>query len=454
MGLDVAASSSTPASRQKNCSSCVQAKRRCDRRTPICSRCVEKKLSCAYTKSRTGHRAGINTKEKAPCTDAMTLDGPVYTPLDIPDLSFDMNYPEDILSTGFYPEVAVEPAPQSDHTTASSGDISMDTFMQFIENNVSSSSDQWLVRPEEDHLPERPMTPAGEEVVTKYSEMAACDQLHPWHAYDPKTPLFYVLNRVKAFTAEMATKNTTPFIHERLYHAYRPQCIMSCFTICVLHTSRTPGNMSMVMRALSDSVREFVNAELYRVVSTPIEKLARSQALFLYQIIRLFDGDVTLRAQGERDMGLLKSWLRELCRIRDNLGDMALLGYSSVKEQSPVAWEKWIFAECVRRTIIMAYAVIGLYELLRDSEFTEPENPWAYVHRWTLGRSLWEADSSTDFQRMSKESSHFVISNFTLGDFIENGKGEDVDDFAEIFLNVYMGGKATKDFMARGKQER
>ncbi|KAI0429325.1 hypothetical protein F5Y09DRAFT_310516 [Xylaria sp. FL1042] len=446
MGFAIAASPSTPASRQKNCNSCVQAKRRCDRRMPICSRCAEKKLACVYSKSRTAHRTGNNSRGLAPCTEALPLDGP--------GLSFDIDCPEGI-STGFHPGVAAETTPQSNQDTVSSSDISMDTFMHFLENNISSSSDQWLVHPEEDHLLERPLTPVEEEVGIAYSKMAACEQLNlsPWQAYDPKTSLYYILNRVRAFTVEMAGKNTTPFIHERLYFAYRPRCIMSCFTICVLYTNRTPENMAMVMRALSDSVREFVDAEAYRIVSTPIEKLARSQALFLYQIIRLFDGDVTLRVQGEKDIGLLKTWLGELCRIRDNLGDMALLGYSSIRDQSPVEWEKWIFAECVRRTIIMAYAVIGLYEVLRDSALVDPENPWAYVHRWTLGRSLWEASSSTDFQRSWKKSSHFVIANFTLGGFIENGKSEDVDDFAEIFLNVYMGGEALNDFMTQGKQE-
>ncbi|KAI0908255.1 hypothetical protein F4823DRAFT_625739 [Ustulina deusta] len=443
---------STPASRQKNCNNCVQAKRRCDRRTPICSRCVEKKTTCVYSKSKTAHRSGKNTREPAAYTETLPLESPAYSPLNIPDLSFDMNYPESI-STGFHPEVAVEPMPQSNHDTVSSRNISMDTFMHFIENNTSSPSDQWIIRTEEDHIPERPATPAEEEVVTAYSKMVAC-QLDSWNAYDPKTPLYYVLNRVKGFTAEMAAKNTTPFIHGHLYREYRPRCIMSCFTTCVLYANRTPANMAMVMRALSDSAREFVEAEAYNVVPTPIEKLARSQALFLYQIIRLFDGDVTLRAQGEKDMRLLKTWLGELCRIRDNLGDLALLEYASVREQSPVEWETWIFAECVRRTIIIAYAVLGLYELLKDSGHIDPDNPWAYAHRWTLGRSLWEADSSTAFQRAWKESSHFVIANFTFGDFVENGKGEDIDEFAEILLNVYMGGDATKKFMAQRKQEK
>ncbi|KAI1310717.1 hypothetical protein F5Y03DRAFT_26402 [Xylaria venustula] len=449
MGSAVAPNTGTPASRQKNCNSCVQAKRRCDRRTPICSRCAEKQTPCIYSSSRAARRKGTNSRETDPYAEALALDGSAAgLPLNIPGLSFDMGYPESMLSAGFHPEVAAEPTPLSNLDTASISDISMDTFMHFLDSNTSSSSDQWLIRTEGDHLPERPTTPAEKEVVAAYDKMAACHELDLWHAYDPKTALYYILNRVKAFTVEMAKENTTPFIHMNLYRAYKPRCIMSCFTTCVLYANRTPANVPMVMRAVSDSAREFVESETYRVVSTPIEKLARSQALFLYQIIRLFDGDVTLRAQGEKDIGLLKTWLGELCRIRDNLGDTELLSY---RELSPVDWEKWVFAECVRRTIIVAYAVISLYEVMKDSQLN-PDNPWGCVHRWTLGRSLWEASSSTEFQRAWKESSHFVISNFMLEHFIENGKGEDVDDFAEMFLNMYLGMDAGNEFMAQRKQ--
>src|SRR5436190_18331607 len=41
-----------PKSRRNNCNSCVQVKRRCDRRTPICSRCAEKKIACIYGKTK------------------------------------------------------------------------------------------------------------------------------------------------------------------------------------------------------------------------------------------------------------------------------------------------------------------------------------------------------------------------------------------------------------------
>ncbi|KAI8946470.1 hypothetical protein F4801DRAFT_593362 [Xylaria longipes] len=438
-GSAVAAGADVAASRQKNCNSCVQAKRRCDRRTPVCSRCVEKKLACiyVYSKPRTASRPKKRAREPTPCTE---------TPLDFTDLSFDMDYLED-MPTGFHTDVAVESTPHSIQDTVFGSDISMDTFMHLIGNSSSSSSDHWLISPEEDQLSQRPSTPADEEVTRGYQQMMVC-QLDACHAYDPKTPLYYIINRVKGFTGEMATKSATPFMHERLYDRCKPQCIISCFATCVLYASRTPTNTAMVMRALSGNARELVDAEVCRVISTPIEKLARSQALFLYQIIRLFDGDVALRAQGEKDMGLLQTWLSELCHIRDNLGDLARLEYASVREQSPVEWEKWIFAECVRRTIIMTYAVIGLYELLKDPGYNDAINTWAYAHRWTLGRSLWDASSSAEFQRAWKESPHFVTSNFAFDNFLENGKGEDVDEFAEILLNAYLGIDVMKEFMA------
>ena len=46
--------------------------------------------------------------------------------------------------------------------------------------------------------------------------------------------------------------------------------------------------------------------------NTPQEKLARAHVLFIYFSIQLFDGDVTLRADADRDMSLLQSWLDEL----------------------------------------------------------------------------------------------------------------------------------------------
>ncbi|KAK3339943.1 hypothetical protein B0T25DRAFT_560951 [Lasiosphaeria hispida] len=425
--------------RQKNCNSCVQNKRRCDRRKPECSRCAEKQMPCIYSLSRP--KAAPSTTGTSPpaSTDAGGLLfaslGSAYS-LFTPSLDLDLDY-----------------TPQSDTNTRD--DISMSAFMDFTGNTAPPSPSQWLVPAEEQASifaePERPRTPADQQVQRTYHTIAFssfCHGADPWLVYDPTSLLHYITNRVKSFPTDLATTNATPFLHRFLYRAYTPRCIVTCFAASVLYANRTPQNTSMVMRALHGSVGELVEAESGRSAATPVEKLARAQALFVYQVIRLFDGDVGLRAQGEKDIALLKTWLDELCKIRENLGDLAQLeDCAARRQQPPKEWERWIFAESLRRTIVMAYSVISLFSLMKDPEHEEP-GPWAFTHRWTLARSLWEAGSSFEFHRMWKEKPQFIIANYSFETFLEHGgRGEDVDDFAEILLSSYMGVDPAKEFI-------
>lgn len=95
----------------------------------------------------------------------------------------------------------------------------------------------------------------------------------------------------------------------------------------------------MVMRAIHGNVKDLISAESHRLKAMPVEKLARTQALFLYQIIRLLDGDITLRSQGESDITLLETWLGELCRVRENMGSAANFDQASKTSQSAPYWE-------------------------------------------------------------------------------------------------------------------
>lgn len=291
--------------------------------------------------------------------------------------------------------------------------------------------------------------------------------------YDPKTPLHYVVSRIKGFTSDAAARNATPFMHRYLYKDYTPPCILECFTANVLYTNRKPANMAMVMRALQRNVGDLVRTETVHVGATVAEKLARTQALFLYQVIRLFDGDVTLRAQGEADIPLLQIWLGELCRVRENLGDLADAQDSVARKEPPKKWEVSIMPFWQRSLHFLTHLVAPEMDLRRiltedyhygvlchntlpddeelrgtrsvfsqchscfhANENAEDQNPWAYTHRWTLSRHLWEADTSFSFFRMWKEKPHYVINNYAFDDFLKYGRGDDVDEFAEILLSV------------------
>lgn len=67
------------ASRQKSCNACVRGKRRCDKRTPVCTRCAEKQISCIYHKRR--NRESHATQQHAPNLDALLTGQPAGWPL-------------------------------------------------------------------------------------------------------------------------------------------------------------------------------------------------------------------------------------------------------------------------------------------------------------------------------------------------------------------------------------
>lgn len=96
----------------------------------------------------------------------------------------------------------------------------------------------------------------------------------------------------------------------------------------------TDSNKTSVFRVLCESLKELSQQG---VVNTPQEKLARTQALFLYQIIGLFDGDVTLRSNADRNMALLREWVDELCKIRENLSTTETTNDPDPKP--PRSWE-------------------------------------------------------------------------------------------------------------------
>lgn len=349
------------ATRQKNCNGCVQAKRRCDRRTPTCSRCAEKMIPCVYSKSKINGRSARHGGASDISTSSLAPDFLDY-PLIPSDFSMDVDY-LDSMTKDFLPDFANGPPNQSPFDANINEDTYMDPLLNLIPGNRSSSPSQWLVCTKTDHVPE---SQTNEIYVRNCSAMAGCvsripslyrsveslltssqENIKPWHVYDPTTSLYFIWSRVKGFVPELGTKNALPFLHPHLYRSYMPQCILSCFATCVLYTSRTSVNTAMVMQSLYSNVGSLIAANTSRFVSTPIEKLARAQALFLYQIIRLFDGDVALRSQAEKDMPLFMTWVEELCNMRDNLGGPTVLEDSSVKSPQTIDWEVSVRLEIV-----------------------------------------------------------------------------------------------------------
>jgi hypothetical protein len=86
--------------------------------------------------------------------------------------------------------------------------------------------------------------------------------------------------------------------------------------------------------------------------------------------------------------------------------------------------------------------VLVCYPLISISFFAnrlvEDVGKWAYMHRWTLSSHLWNAPSSFEFFQAWREKPLWIISAFEFDDFVKNGCGDDLDEFAKALLTMYV----------------
>lgn len=73
--------------------------------------------------------------------------------------------------------------------------------------------------------------------------------------------------------------------------------------------------------------------------SPPGTALIRVQALLLYQTIRVFDGDIRLRANADKHMDMLHNWNKHLADLRDDSNDVQLSPTGSLEVQTPESWQ-------------------------------------------------------------------------------------------------------------------
>ncbi|RWA08842.1 hypothetical protein EKO27_g6246 [Xylaria grammica] len=299
-------------------------------------------------------------------------------------------------------------------------DLIPDTTFQF-NNDLSSLM---ASAPGNSNIPSDPWPPqftdlpniTHEKALTRkdYTKMTPiCDDYAPWQLSDPSTKPALTMNTFKKFHVTFSHSSCTPYIHRYLYKDNMPRWMVQAYTMCLTYTNQTVANRAVVLRVLHDNVTD-LKATASNTTLVPQEKLARTHALMFYQTIRMFDGDVTLGQQADDDMALLESWNKDLCKVRDNLDDLASKG-DSAREYPPESWE-----------LILAIGDVII-----------------------AGRSLghlWDAQNSFDFFRAWKEQPFFVISTFDFEPFLGTGTGDDLDDFSFYFLALYFGVNEIKTF--------
>ncbi len=106
------------------------------------------------------------------------------------------------------------------------------------------------------------------------------------------------------------THGQNPFIHKYSYTEHLPTVISDALSACALYSLKNSENEIFVFGDISRKAKEL--AEKQQPFLSPVDLLASTQALLLYQIMRLFDGDIRQRADAESHEKILMSWAEQL----------------------------------------------------------------------------------------------------------------------------------------------
>ncbi|GIJ99560.1 hypothetical protein Aspvir_001694 [Aspergillus viridinutans] len=343
-------------SRQKSCNACVRSKRRCDKRTPQCTRCAERGLPCFYHRNpaasgsdnSTRHAVDVDFEDLTIATEESSI---------VPGAVFEFDNPS-IRGPPLIQELFASSTTGADNpqmplvAPTPSFDLSFFNF----DNPTNYMTD----------------TPQGVD-MQPWHALAIQDQTNesrdvsedfqPWRLYQSDSKIGFMTKSIKEIPSVFVRTKETPFLHRHLCRQNTPRSIITLYAAVSAYVAHSDSNRDWALRVLSEGVDDLMASSHRHVMAkshesttttaqaqgladagtgaanTVYEKLANTQALWMYQVLRVFDGYIGLRAQAERDMTILEAWLFELEQYRDNLAEMCLLEEAEVRQRAPKSWE-------------------------------------------------------------------------------------------------------------------
>ncbi|OAQ72792.1 Zn(2)-C6 fungal-type DNA-binding domain-containing protein [Pochonia chlamydosporia 170] len=162
----------------------------------------------------------------------------------------------------------------------------------------------------------------------------------------------WVFDQIRHCPQVFAERAETIFIHKSLHTNYQlPQPLRAAFGICTGTLSPKESNRQLVFHVLDSEVVSLLTSSLTLSLQ---EELYKLQAIVLYQIIRLFYGQIKERMLAERQEYLVRSYALKLLQLSN-----------TELRDAPRTWEKWILAESIRRTVYIAFKLYTSYSMSR-----------------------------------------------------------------------------------------
>lgn len=186
------------------------------------------------------------------------------------------------------------------------------------------------------------------------------------------------------------------------------------YSCCSLYAAKNQVNSHTILRIIESRVQELISTPL---PTTKFEILARTHALLLYHIIRLFDGNIQARGAAESTRHALETVAVALLNHIDfdHLAPANAAGGDPLPLY-PLAstrqfWKEWIYQESAKRTFIVTFFMLQTYRYLSGDIPSQCDIRLYRCYSWTLSAYLWHAADAVDFAVAWKQKNHFEITN-------------------------------------------
>ncbi|KAH7128875.1 hypothetical protein EDB81DRAFT_906556 [Dactylonectria macrodidyma] len=419
-------------SRRKSCSACARGKRRCDLGFPECGRCLARRVTCVY--------AWIHPEEAQELVQSNNLS--FWSPQEIRyDNYLDQNGPietpqsnhrwhepgeseshADVAALGPLLPLTTTPltlfpalVPLLNEIIGRGRSISFLTpGPPFQSANTSSTNvGSVLFAPQPSHNTSVPATTlqiATDSPITTDSTFQARTEYAAG----------VLVQQVKTF----AETGQTAFIHHT--HVGTSPILRDTLAACSLHVLRNSVNRVLVQSEVTRRVELLVEATETAISLAP----SHSYSIMGYALLPAVQA---LLAQAERDAVPLAKWVGILQRqaqwSRDSSAGDARLDLSG--------WRDWVQTESIRRTVVFAELLDGVYTFLRFGW----DRAGARMAKLSFTGQvvLWEARSAAQWHQAMTQRPRFEVNISSFHDDIEAASPEDLDELGIIIRATYYG---------------
>ncbi|KAJ5892106.1 uncharacterized protein N7473_008334 [Penicillium subrubescens] len=246
--------------------------------------------------------------------------------------------------------------------------------------------------------------------------------------YD-QSAIRFLVNGLREYPTAFVKGYKTDFIHPDIYKSGLPAAIRDTHAICKVYAQHDPQGDSCDIFRLLRTQSNKIHRQIARS-STFEELLGCTQALILIQCILALDRD-PLTQYSETTSAMLEKLAKRLW------------------EQAPVLLpstlsprQAWLFAESVRRTIIVSLMIRSAHSL--KTRNYSVRTPFVDSLPFDIRTALWDATSDHSWTELNSESPDSMISLHGYSYAMERARVHDIGNFGALILAACRGKEVSR----------